>query len=816
MNKRLGNRLVILFIIYVVLVTIGIVFIWPSNIGKEYFWYYIIFISLIALSILLINLLTRVDKNRISDLENKIRDLSKINKQKINSEDIALNYLPVGIVLYDDLGDIVYANSQAKEYFSNVLVGRSLKVISKDLADNIDRRIGKFILDVYDKKFDIVHYPKNKTIYLFEVTEREVAKEKYLNYTDAIGILKLDNFNDATEDLDFQDKANIQGLLLGAIDNWCARNDIYFNNLRPEKTLIFLNKYQLDKLMKEQFDILNTVSDISKNNDIQITLSIGVACFEGNAKALGEAAEDALTLAESRGGDQAVVNLKNQPLKFYGGKTNTAEKRSKITAKVNSRALEDFIENAENVFIMPHIATDVDALGSAIGLLEMVLAKKKTGRIVLDFENIDQTCQKVIDMLNQEYIKLLEYLIDPDDALDEISEESLLIIVDHHSTVQSIEPKLVDKTKHIIIIDHHRRIDNVLSDVLINYVEPYASSSVELVTELIDLFEEKVNIDPFEATIMLAGMIIDTNNFSYRTGARTFEAAARLKRFGANPFKARLMLRESLDDIRTKTNLINQARIIMNHFAVATLPEDNLTDRVQLAITADELLKIDNIIAAFAIGNIGNETIAVSARSVDTFNVSVVMEGLGGGGHLNNAAAQVKDKTIPEIAETIEKIIKDTFKEESTMKVILVKDIRGKGKKGDIIDVATGYGNYLLTSKHAIAANTANIKAWESEKEKEAIEAKKEFEKAQEMKLKIEKSPIKLFVKIGESGKPFGSINTKQIADELKKTHQLTVDKRKIELDENIHSLGSYEVNIKLHKDVTAVINLQVLEEEEQ
>ncbi|MBN2539985.1 MAG: 50S ribosomal protein L9 [Bacilli bacterium] len=813
MKKPIGKRIIIPVIIYILLIASGVVFL-SSRLSLEAQWFYYIIISAILAFYLIFVIGSFGDKNRISNLENKIRDLSKVGKQKINSEDIALNYLPVGIILYDESSNIVYANSQAKEYFSNVLVGRSLQLISKDLADNVDKRIGKFLLDIYDKLYDIIHYPKNRTIYLFEVTEREEMRDKYLKYTDAIGVLKLDNFSDATESLDYQDKANIQGLLLGAIDNWCSRNDIYFNNIRPEKTVLFFNRYQLDKLMKEQFDIINTVSDISKNNEIQITLSIGIACFEEDAKSLGEAAEDALTLAESRGGDQAVVNLKNQPLKFYGGKTNTAEKRSRITAKVNSRALEDFIVNSKDVYIMPHIATDVDAFGSAIGILEMVLAKKKDAKIVLDFDNIDQTTQKVIDMLNQEYIKLLEYLIDPDDALEQISQDSLLVIVDHHSTVQSIEPKLTEKTKHIIVIDHHRRIDNVLSDVLMNYVEPYASSSVELVTELIDLFDEKVTLDSFEATVMLAGMIIDTNNFSYRTGIRTFEAAARLRRFGANPFKARLMLRESLDDIRTKTNLINQARIVSNHFAIATLPEDEVTDRVQLAITADELLKIDNIVAAFAIGNIADNTIGISARSVDKFNVSVVMEEFGGGGHLNNAAAQVKDSTIPIIGSKIEEIIQETYKEETSMKVILIKDIRGKGKKGDIIDVATGYGNYLLTSKSAISANTANMKALEAEKEKEAIEAKKELEIAKELKGKIEKSPIKLFVKIGESGKLFGSINTKQIADELKKTYQINVDKRKIDLDDNIHSLGSYDVNIRLHKDVIAVINLQVLEEE--
>jgi ribosomal protein L9 len=813
MSKSFKTQSIIISVVYVILIAFGILFIKPKF-GNQYFLFFLTIILLILLAHLVQYFLSKNKRSRISDLEKRIRELNAMSKYKVNSEDIALNYLPVGIILYDDAYSITYGNSQAKEYFSNVLVGRTLQFISKDLSENISKRIGKFILGVYDKKFDIIHYPKNRTIYLFEVTDRELTKEKYLNNIDAIGVLKLDNFNDATQDLDFQDKANIQGLLLGAIDSWCSKQNIYFNNMRPEKTIVFLNKYQLDELMKEKFQIMNTISDISQNNDLRITLSIGIACFEGNAKELGEASEEALNLAEERGGDQTVVNLRNQPLKFYGGKTNTAEKRSKITAKVNSKALEDFIDGSKDVYIMPHIATDLDALGSAIGVLEMALAKNKKSRIVLDFDNMDQTCHKVINMLNQEYIKLLEYIIDPDEALYDASDESLLIIVDHHSTVQTIEPRLIDRTKHIIVIDHHRRIDNVLSDVLINYVEPYASSSVELVTEMIDLYEEKVTIDPFEATIMLAGMIIDTNNFSYRTGARTFEAAARLKRFGADPFKARLMLRESLDDIRTKTNLVNQARIISNHFAITQLPEDDLTDRVQLAKTADELLKIDNIIGSFAIGNIGNDETAISARSIDKFNVSIIMEQFGGGGHLNNAAAQVKNTTIIELAERIEAIINETYKEETQMKVILIKDVRGKGKKGDIIDVATGYGNYLLTSKHAIAANTANIKALEVEKEKLSFDANKELEKAKKLKTKIEESPIKLSVKIGESGKLFGSINTKQIADEFKKTYSLSIDKRKINLTENIHSLGNYEVMIKLHKDVLATINLQVLEEE--
>jgi len=443
----------------------------------------------------------------------------------------------------------------------------------------------------------------------------------------------------------------------------------------------------------------------------------------------------------------------------------------------------------------------------------MALSEGKNAKIVLDFEDMDQTCVKVINMLNREYVKLLSYFIDPEDALDEINADSLLIITDHHSPVQTIEPKLLDKTKYLVVIDHHRRIDNVLSDVMLNYVEPYASSSVELVIELIDLYHKEVQIDPFEATMMLAGMMIDTNNFTYRTGVRTFEAAALLKQYGADPFKARLILRESLDDIKTKSNLVNQAQIINNHFAITALSGEGKTDRVSLAKTADELLEIDQIIASFALGNIGNDTIAISSRSVDKFNVSVIMEQFGGGGHLNNAAAQIQGQSMEQLIQKIIQILETSYKEEMAMKVILVKDVRGRGKKGEIIEVASGYGNYLLSSKQAIEASSQNIKSIEDEKAKEQKAAEAEFELAKKLKDQIEVASIKLYVKIGDSGKLFGGITSKQIAEELKVQYNIEIDKRKIVLDDNVHSLGSYKIPCRLHKDVTAQISLQILEE---
>jgi len=239
-----------------------------------------------------------------------------------------------------------------------------------------------------------------------------------------------------------------------------------------------------------------------------------------------------------------------------------------------------------------------------------------------------------------------------------------------------------------------------------------------------------------------------------------------------------------------------------------------VTDRVQLAKTADELLEIDNIIAAFAVGKLDSTTIGISARSVSNFNVSVMMEKFGGGGHLNNAAAQLKNSSTEEILTKIEKLIESTYKEETTMKVILIKDVKGRGKKGDVIEVATGYGNYLLTSKHAIKANNANMEALERDIAEEKEKEDKNYNKALELKDIIEKSPISLHVKIGESGKLFGSINTKQIADELKKQYNITVDKRKIALDDKINTLGNFDIEVKLHRDVVATIDVAVLEKE--
>lgn len=814
--KNFFNKFhVILTIIYAIIIVISILgYLIYEWFELDIFILFHVTIFIVYGGLLVFARLSRQRKNRIDQLENKIRETNLLNRRIVNNEDIAINYLPVGIIIYDDDLNIDYANKQAKDFFSNVLVERPLNLLNKDLFENVQNRIGKFMVELYGKRFDVVHYPKNNTVYLFEETEREEIKDKYYENQSVLGIVSLDNYVEATANMDYQNKSTIEGLMLDILNNWCQSNDMYFISLRVDKALFLTNRKTLDGLINEGFSILGQISKTADEHDIRVSLSMGIASVDGDFSKLGETAEEALKLAIDRGGDQAVVNIKNLPIKFFGGRLNSVEKTSKITAKVTSRALADYFESASSILMMPHRVSDIDALGASIGLLEMALSKKKKAKIILDFDSIDQTCQKVVDMFNHEYVKLNEYIITPEDASLIIKDDTLLVLVDHHSPVQSNAPDIFEKAKNIVVIDHHRRIEETIPDLLINYVEPSSSSSVELVTELIDFFNEDVEIHKFEATIMLAGMMIDTNNFSYHTGARTFEAAAKLRTMGADPSQAKLILRESLDDIKTKSNLVNKAKIINDRFAITAVDDVDIADRVQLAKTADELLEIDNIIAAFAIGKLDETTIGISARSISQFNVSVMMEKFGGGGHLNTAAAQVKNGQIDDVIAKIEKLIESSYKEETTMKIILINDVKGKGKKGDVIEVATGYGNYLLTSKNAIKANTANLEALENERAVKREKDNKAYNKALALKDQIEKSPINLFVKIGESGKLFGSINTKQIADELKKQHQITVDKRKIALDDKINTLGHFEIDIKLYKNVVATINIQVVEKE--
>ncbi len=753
-------------------------------------------------------------REKMKSLTSRIKSKERTLKQKTSIEERILHDMPTGIIMLDDEYTVQFANDYAKRIFHNPLVERPLSALHPKLYETIRSETFNTprVFKIYEEQYEVHYHENEKSIYLYKVGELERLRKDYNAHTAVIGVLHLDNFDDALSVLDIQERNEIQGKFLGALDQWAEKYDFHLVPVTNSKLYAYMHRKNLTEVIEDNFSILDEIAHISKENDLLITLSGGFACANISISHLADISEEALDLALSRGGDQIVINIQGEEFKYFGGNTNTQEKRTRISSRIHAKKLDMLFEESSRIFIVPHNYPDNDALAAAIGVLNMALAAKKEAYIVLDFETLDKTVTKILRQMEYEYIVLLDYFITPEKALQFQDKQSLVVLVDHHSKGQLISEKLVERTQNIAIIDHHRRLTDAIENTLLSYIEPYASSSCELVVEMLNVFPREVDITPFEATIMLSGMIVDTNNFMYRTGARTFEAAAILRKYGADPYKVKTILRESLKEIQIKADLLQRAEVVHKRFAIVEVPDDFEPDRRMLAQIADDLLDIDHVVAAFAIGNVEGDTVGISARSLEGYNVQVLMEKFGGGGHLNNAGAQLENTDIEQARKRLVDILEDNKQEGRPMKVILQKDIKGKGKKGEIIEVAPGYGNYLLTSKQAIEATPENMQVIEDEKEKAKERAKQELEEAKEMKKRIDHRAVKVYVKLGSSGKLFGKINTKQIAEAFEEQHGIEIDKRKIQLDNPITALGTYEIEVKLHKDVTATFELLVLE----
>ncbi len=756
----------------------------------------------------------RHKQRRIAFLSSKLQEKDTLLARKDDVEERLADELPVGIILINREHDIQWANAKAKEIFHNSLESRNLELLHKELKEKL-RTVESnqpFVMKIYEYEYDIVYDIELQAIYLFHATEREEIKRRHHDLTDCIGVMHLDNFDDATTVLDVQERNELQGKFLGAIDDWADEHGFYVIPLTSSKLVVFMHRKNLERLMEDKFTIVDTIAALSRDNDLHVTLSGGFACANIPLNQLADLAEEGLDIAFDRGGDQIVVNIQDDAIRYYGGNTNTVEKRTRISSRINAKKLAALIEESERVFIVPHKHSDTDALGSAIGVLKIAQALKRDAHIVLDFNTIDKTVKKITQLMEYEYVTFLERFISPEEALEEAGPTALLVLMDHHSYGQTPDVTLVEKSPSRAIIDHHRKLDDFIKDTRLAYIEPYASSSTELVVEMLDVFKKNVTLNPFEATVMLSGIIVDTNNFMYRSGARTFEAAAVLRKHGADMTKVKNILRESHKEIQLKASLLSRAEVIKKRFSLVVVPDDIDADRTLLAQVADDMLEIDNIVAGFAIGKLDNQYIGISARSLEGFNVQTLMEKFGGGGHLNNAGAQVESIAIDEVKKQLIDVLENSIQEEKPMKVILMKDLKNKGKKGDVINVAPGYGNYLLTSKQAIEATPENMQVLEDEHAKAADQARQELEEAKALKERIDFRAVKLYVKVGENGKMYGKITTKQIADAMKEQHGIDLDKRKIHLDKPITTLGTTPIEVKLHKDVSATFELLVVE----
>lgn len=574
---------------------------------------------------------------------------------RIKRVEEAVSMLPLGIILYSEDRAVEWHNRNAGQIFSRKsLVGEDMQELMPEVMASLQSLPSKrepvkegvlkeqrHELTVDDRYYEVVVIPSERLLYLFDITELVVLRERYEEEKLAIGIVMMDNLDEAAQGMDDQQRTSLIAKVASEITEWSKQFEVYLRRLSSERYLMLLNHRSLQALEESRFVVLDEVREMTADLKVPMTLSIGLAYGSESASELGALAQSSLDMALGRGGDQAAVKA-GQRLSFYGGKTNAAEKRTRVRARVIAHALRDLMQESDRVLIMGHRIPDIDAVGAAIGLLKAAQMYNVEASIVMETPNPSIT--RMMEEIRKDEA-LYKTFITPEQALQMMTEHTLLIVVDTHKASMTMEPRLVQVASRIVVVDHHRRGEEFINDAVLVYLEPYASSTCELVTELLQYIHDKIKLSPLEATMLLAGITVDTKHFALHTGSRTFEAAGFLRRVGADTILIQRMLKEDLQEYISKAEIIKHARMVYDQIALVVTQPGMKIPQLLIAQTADTLLGMTNVVASFVISERPDGLIGISARSLGRMNVQVVMEKLGGGGHLSNAAVQLEGTT---------------------------------------------------------------------------------------------------------------------------------------------------------------------------
>ncbi|GGN95128.1 DHH family phosphoesterase [Saccharibacillus kuerlensis] len=577
--------------------------------------------------------------------------------------------LPFGLLLYDKDRTIEWHNRQVSQLLGiDTAIGLSLSELlpglpplARDKKDGSKEPLSQVRaeIEVGAETYDVRVYPEERLIYLQKMTEMAELRERYEKESLTLGILVLDNLDEAFQGMDDQQRTLTIARATSLINGWARQYEVYLRRLSSERYMMLLNQASLEKLENSRFVILDEVREATSDLKVPMTLSIGLACGSEKISELGALAQSSLDMALGRGGDQAAVKA-GQRLSFYGGRSNAVEKRTRVRARVIAHALRDLIKRSDRVLIMGHQNPDMDVIGAAIGMLKAAERLDVEASIVLAGDN--PSIAKMMEHIRDDST-LEDQFISPDEALSLMTERTLLVVVDTHKQSMTIEPKLVQRAKQVVVIDHHRRSEEFINDAVIVYLEPYASSTSELVTELLQYIDDNMALTPLEATSLLAGITVDTKHFALHTGSRTFEAAGFLRRSGADTMLVQRILKENLNEYISKAEIIKHTRVVMGGVALAVTEEGHQFPQLLIAQAADTLLNMTDVNASFVIGSRPDGLTAISARSFGKINVQVVMERLGGGGHLTNAAVQL-DISPQEAEKKLLAVLEDIEKEE--------------------------------------------------------------------------------------------------------------------------------------------------------
>jgi cyclic-di-AMP phosphodiesterase len=597
-----------------------------------------------------------LDRKQRKEVEEYIATLS-YRVKKVGEE--ALMEMPIGIMLINDEFFIEWANPfLASSFDEETLVGRSLYDVADALIPLIKQEVEAENITLHDRKFRVILKRDERLLYFFDVTEQSEIEKMYHDERTVIAIIFLDNYDELTQGMDDQMRSSLNNMVTSILNKWANDNGVFLKRVSSERFIGVFNEHILLQLEKNKFSILDEVRESTAKQNVALTLSIGVGAGVTSLPELGTLAQSSLDLALGRGGDQVAIKLQNGKVKFFGGKTNPMEKRTRVRARVISHALKELILESDKVIVMGHKNPDMDAIGAAIGIQKVAQMNQKDGYIVVNFQEIDTGVKRLMEEIKN-HEKLFSRFITPEQALESATEDTLLVIVDTHKPTLVIDERILNKIEKKVVIDHHRRGEEFIDNPLLVYMEPYASSTAELVTELLEYQPKRLKIDMLEATALLAGIIVDTKSFTLRTGSRTFDAASYLRAQGADTVLVQKFLKEDVQTYVRKAKLIESVEFLYDGIAIAVGKSTDIFDQIVIAQAADTLLTMDGVQASFVLSKRSDMTVGISARSLGGVNVQVIMENLGGGGHLTNAAVQLTDISVEEAEQSLKTAILD-------------------------------------------------------------------------------------------------------------------------------------------------------------
>ena len=535
-------------------------------------------------------------------------------------------------------------NKKRKSVIRQIQIGKKTYTVQGEFAKS--------------KKYERKKSPEYMMIlYFIDETEKVKLKQENEDKKICVGIIMIDNYEEVTQRVDAEQKTQLMAKVESTIYDWVNEtNGILVKADRDTYVYVFEQK-NLEKIKEEKFAILDSIKNLVRKDKIQVTLSIAISNEGDTERDVYKSASAAMDVILGRGGDQAVIRQNGKYL-FFGGKVEEVEKRTKVKARIVAHALEELIKENDKIMIMGHTNPDIDAIGSALGIYRIAKTLEKEAKIIANVET--PSIKDLYESIKDQY---QEVFISSETALAQVDSGTLIIVVDTHKKTYVESPELLTKTNKIVIIDHHRRSADFIDNSILTFQEVYASSAAELVTEIIQYTQNEVELSEVEAEALYAGIMMDTKNFTFKTGVRTFEVAAYLRRCGVDIIKVKKWFQSDLESYNTISEIVRKAEIVRDSIGISIYDVQEKETSLICAKAADELLTIGNITASFVLGLMEDGKVCISGRSIGDVNVQMILEKLGGGGHITLAGAQLENVTIDEAKQELISKINEYFEE---------------------------------------------------------------------------------------------------------------------------------------------------------